>query len=275
MGSKTTFFFILSLSSLIYLHSLFSTLKRKPFVYQWLQIDQSPQCVHICMWSVCVCVFVCLCVCLCICECLCVCVSLCVSVYVCLSMSVYLCIYMSVCACIYVPVYLCACSSVYLYICLCVCAYLCVCVCVSVYLCPYVCVSERLCICVSFCVSVYLCVSVRLFMLKTPETQDIFRKVCTAKEKDPSESSWNYTEAVARSYKSHEREGRADLLKSKWLSIDLSWFYHTESSWRKNVWDQAVFTALGGTGSGLRIGTRDWRREEGESTVREDKSVRM
>lgn len=48
-----------------------------------------------------------------------------------------------------------------------------------------------------------------------------------------------------------------------------------QSSWRKNVWGQAVFTALGGTGSGLIIVTRDWRREEGKSIVREDRSVHM
>lgn len=39
--------------------------------------------------------------------------------------------------------------------------------------------------------------------------------------------------------------------------------------------DKPYSQPLRGTGSGLRIGARDWGRGEGKSTVKEDRSVRM
>ena len=59
-----------------------------------LDLLQSPiinRCVCVCVFGVCVCVFVCACMYVCVCVCVCMCVYVCMRVYVCMCVCVCVC----------------------------------------------------------------------------------------------------------------------------------------------------------------------------------------
>jgi len=136
------------------------------YVYKYVCVCVSRyECMHVCVYVLCM--YVCVCKYVWMYACMYVCTNV-YMYYVCMfvRMCVYVCVYVRMHVCIYVLcmyvciTYVCVCMYACMYICMCVCTYVCmyVCMCVRMYICMYVyvCVYECMYLCL-FCLCLCDC----------------------------------------------------------------------------------------------------------------------